>query len=221
MRVTTTASSAPATVRNTTPPVGFARDQRLPTCRCRPINSFPIKKSRLAEPRIRISETLSPSRRFTSQGSHHERTIRLPADQSRLEVDRTASPDFRSRPFLVRGLSDAAEPELLVDLRRHSFADAGGADPHRRGPGDALHAACRSRLQVGRKHRARRQLRLAVAQHARLWRIDVLFRRLYPHVPRLVLRVVQGAARSAVDSRRHYLPLDDGDWLHGLCAALG
>ena len=52
-------------------------------------------------------------------------------------------PDHGPRPFLVRGLSDAAQPELLVDLRRHPFDDAGGADRHRRDPGDALHAACR------------------------------------------------------------------------------
>ena len=38
----------------------------------------------------------------------NERTIRFPADQSRLEVDRTAPPDHGPRPFLVRGLSDAA-----------------------------------------------------------------------------------------------------------------
>ena len=63
------------------------RDQRLPTCRCRPINSFPIPKSRSAESRIRYPRPLSPSRRLTSSGSHHERTIRFPADQSRLEVD--------------------------------------------------------------------------------------------------------------------------------------
>ncbi len=37
-------------------------------CRCRPINSFPIAKSRLAEPRGSKSETLSPSRRLTSLG---------------------------------------------------------------------------------------------------------------------------------------------------------
>src|SRR5258706_226898 len=56
MRAITTASSAPATVRNTTPRVAFGRDQRRPTWRCRPINSFPIAKSRLAEPRIDIRD---------------------------------------------------------------------------------------------------------------------------------------------------------------------
>ena len=52
-------------------------------------------------------------------------------------------------------------------------------------------------------------------------RLDVLRRRLHPHVPRHVLRLVQGAARSAVDSRRHSLPVDDGDRLPRLHAALG
>ena len=138
-----------------------------------------------------------------------------------LQVDRTASADYGSHAFLVRGLSDAAQPELLVDLRRHPFVDARRADPDRRDPGDALHAECRPRLQVGRRHRARRQLRLAAAQHARHRRLDVLLRRLRPHVPRPLLRVVQGAARGALDPRRHHLPPDDGDRLHGLRAAVG
>ena len=51
--------------------------------------------------------------------------------------------------------------------------------------------------------------------------VDVLPRRLHPHVPRHLLRVLQGAARSAVDPRRHHLPADDGDRLHGLRAGLG
>src|SRR6185312_16626525 len=124
----------------------------------------------------------------------NERTIRFSADQSRLEVDRTAPPDYGTHAFVVRGVPDAAQPELLVDLRGHPFDDAGCADPDRRNPGDALHAARRSRLQVGRTDRARRQLRLAAAQHPRLRRLDVLPRRLHPYVPRPLLRVVQGAA---------------------------
>src|SRR5260370_218293 len=84
-------------------------------------------------------------------------------DRRRVEVDRTPSADPGTRPFLVRGLPDATQPELLVDLRRHPFNDARAADPDWCDPGDALHAACRHGLQVGRKHRARRQLWLAVA----------------------------------------------------------
>ena len=53
-----------------------------------------------------------------------------------------------------------------------------------------------------RKHHARRQLRLADALHARQRRLDVLPRRLYPHVPRPLLRLLQGAARDDLDHRR-------------------
>ncbi len=123
--------------------------------------------------------------------------------------------------FVLRRLSDAAQPELLVDVRRHPLLHARRADHHRHRAGDALHAACRLRLQVGRRHHARRQLRLAVALPARQRRVDVLPRRLHPHVPRHVLRLLQGAARSALDPRRHHLSADDGDRLHGLRAAVG
>src|SRR6266446_7837195 len=165
MRAITTASSAPATARNTTPQVAFGRDRHRPTWQCRPTNSSPIAKSRLAELRIDIRE-FKPAASFTSSGSHHERTIRLPADPSRDEVDRATPPDFRSRSLLVRGLSDPAQPELLVDLRRHPFVDARSAGPHRRDPGDALHAARRLGLQVCRADHARRELRLADALYA-------------------------------------------------------
>jgi hypothetical protein len=86
MKAITTASSAPAMARNTTPQAAFGRDRHRPTWRCRPTDSFPIAKSRLAELRIDIRE-FKPAASFTSSGSHHERTIRLPADQSRDEVD--------------------------------------------------------------------------------------------------------------------------------------
>ena len=130
-------------------------------------------------------------------------------------------PTRRPDSFFVRRVSDAAQPELPVDLRRHSRIHAGCADRHRHRAGDALHAACRSRLQIGRGHHARRQLRLAAALSARERRFDVLPRRLHPHVPRHLLRVIQRAARGAVDPRRHHLSADDGDRLHGLRAGLG
>src|SRR5258705_13462731 len=205
MRAITTASSAPAMARNTTPQAAFGRDQGRQTWRCRPTNSSPIAKSRLAKLRIDIRE-FKPAASSTSSGSHHERTIRLPADPSRDEVDRTASTDFRSRPLLVCGLSDAAESELLVDLRRHPFVDARGADPDRRDPGDALYAGGHHGLQICRADHARRELRLAVALYARERRVDVLPGRLHPHVPRPVLWFVQGAAGNPLDSRRHHLP---------------
>ena len=97
----------------------------------------------------------------------------------------------------------------------------GVADHHRRRAGDALHAACRHGLQFRRAHHARRELRLAAALPALQRRLDVLPRRLHPHVPRHVLRLLQGAARGAVDPRRHPLPADDGDRLPRLHAALG
>src|SRR5258705_7762995 len=185
MRAITTASSAPAMARNTTPQAAFGRDQGRQTWRCRPTNSSPIAKSRLAKLRIDIRE-FKPAASSTSSGSHHERTIRLPADPSHDEVDRTASTDFRSRPLLVRGLSDAAQSELLVDLRRHPFDDARFAGPYRRDTGDALHAARRLGLQVCRADHARRELRLADALYARERRVHVLPCRVNPQVPRPV-----------------------------------
>ena len=98
---------------------------------------------------------------------------------------------------------------------------AGRADRHRHRAGDALHAACRPRLQFRRAHHARRELRLAAALPALQRRLDVLPRRLHPHVPRHVLRLLQGAARGALDPRRHPAAADDRDRLHGLRAALG
>ena len=76
-------------------------------------------------------------------------------------------------------------------------------------------------VRFGRAHHARRELRLAAPLPARQRRVDVLPRRLHPHVPRPLLRLLQGAARGALDPRRHHLPADDGDRLHGLRAALG
>ncbi len=98
---------------------------------------------------------------------------------------------------------------------------AGLADRDRRLPGDVLHAERRAGLPVRRAHHARRELRLAAALPARQRRLDVLRRRLHPHLPRPLLRLLQGAARDPLDPRRDHLPPDDGDRLHGLRAALG
>ena len=123
--------------------------------------------------------------------------------------------------FLVHRLSDAAQPELLVDVRRHPRVHARRADGHRHRAGDALHAACRSRLQFRRIDHARRQLRLAAALPACQRRLVLLRRRLCPHRARHVLRLLQGSARGVVDPRRHPVPVDGGHRLHGLRAALG
>ncbi len=80
---------------------------------------------------------------------------------------------------------------------------------------------CDAGLQLRRAHHARRELRLADPLSARQRRLDVLPRRLHPHLPRHLLRLLQGAARGAVAARRHHLPPDDGHRLHGLRAALG
>ena len=134
---------------------------------------------------------------------------------------RAAAADRRTDLFLLRRLSDAAQPELLVDLRRHPRLHAGAADRHRRGAGDALHPACRPGLQFGRSHHARREFRLAVALRAFQRRLDVLPRRLHPHVPRHVLRLLQGAARGALDPRRDPAAAHDHGRLHGLRAGVG
>ena len=57
------------------------------------------------------------------------------------------------------------------------------------------------------EHHARRELRLAAALPARQRRLDVLPGGLHPYVPRHVLRLLQGAARGAVDPRRDPLLL--------------
>ena len=45
--------------------------------------------------------------------------------------------------------------------------------------------------------------------------------RLHPHLPRALLRLLQGAARASVDPRRHPPDSHDDGGLHGLRAALG
>ena len=70
-------------------------------------------------------------------------------------------------------------------------------------------------------HYARRELRLAVTLHPCQRRIVLLRRRLHPHRPRHVLRLLQGAARGALDSRRHPVPADGEYRFHGLRAAVG
>ena len=116
---------------------------------------------------------------------------------------------------------DAAQFELLVDIRRHFDVYADGANRDRHRAGHALYAGRRSRLQFRRAYHARRELRLAPALSAFQRRVDVLLRGLRTHFSRHVLRVLQVAAGSFVDPRRHYLSADDGHRLHGLCAALG
>ena len=121
----------------------------------------------------------------------------------------------------VRRFPDAAQHQLPVDHGRAAHVLPGRADRHRHRARHALHPERRRRLQQRRGHPPRRELRLAAAQHPCGGRLDVLPRRLHPHRPRPLLRLLQGAARGAVDPRRRHLPADDGDRLHGLLAALG
>ena len=134
---------------------------------------------------------------------------------------RKPSADRGPRPFLVHRLPGAAEPDLFLDLRRHPGGHARLADRDRRVPGHVLHAECRDGLPVRRAHHARRELRLAAPLPARQRRVDVLRRRLHPHLPELLLRLLQGAARGSLHPRRDHLPSDDGHRLHGLRASLG
>ena len=70
-------------------------------------------------------------------------------------------------------------------------------------------------------HHARRELRLADPLCASERRVDVLHRHLYPYFPRPVLRILQGAARIAVDAGRDHPAADDGHRVHGLRVAVG
>ena len=148
---------------------------------------------------------------------HSTYTAAKPVDA----VAGTAAADREPRPFVLRRLSDAAQFELLVDVRRHPHLHARRADRHRHRAGDALHAARRFRLQFGRRHHARRQLRLAVALRACQRRVVLLPCRLHPHGARHVLRLLQGPARGAVDPRRYPVPAHGRNGLHGLRAAVG
>jgi hypothetical protein len=87
----------------------------------------------------------------------------------------------------------------------------------------AMHYAADTAIafQSVEKHHARRELRLAAALHARQRRVVLLRCGLHAHLPRHVLRLLQGSARNALDPRRVILLSDDGDRVHGLRSALG
>ena len=74
---------------------------------------------------------------------------------------------------------------------------------------------------VDQADHARRQRRLAAALYAYDRRELLLPRHLHPHLPRALLRILQGAARAGVDARAGHLSVDDGDGVHGLRAAVG
>src|SRR3546814_1437521 len=72
-----------------------------------------------------------------------------------------------------------------------------------------------------RSYHARRERRLVHPLRAYERREHVLHRRLSAHLSRPLLWFVQGTARNGLAARGRDLPLDDGDRLHGLCAAVG
>ena len=109
----------------------------------------------------------------------------------------------------------------LLEFRRPRRDLPDHPDRHRHRPGDALLRLGRRRVQFGRAHHARRQRGLVAALRPRQRRQLLLHRHLHPHLPRPLLRLLQGAARDGVDARPGHLPADDGDRLHGLCPALG
>src|SRR5215472_15516203 len=99
-------------------------------------------------------------RAIRQAGFDDERRFDLSAAKRVHEMDGAPAAGRQPGPFLVYRLSDAAQFELLVDVRRYPHLHAWRADHYRRRAGDALHAACRFRLRFGRGHYARRQLRL-------------------------------------------------------------
>src|SRR5438034_8726531 len=111
------ASSAPATARNTTLPAASAAVRHRKTSRSPPTPSSPTARSGSADLPY-------------SPGFDHERKFHLPAAGPMHAVDRAAAANWRADPFLVRRLSDAAQPELLVDLRRHPLLHCRTADRH-------------------------------------------------------------------------------------------
>src|SRR6516165_6520415 len=179
-RALMTATSVLAMARFTTPQAVSGKDPRRSISHCRPTNSSPIARY----------GSVDCFFQFVLQGFQDERTVELPAEEPNPAVARAAAAHRWAHLLLLRRLPDSAQSQLLVDLRRHSHLHAGGADRDRHCARNALHAARRLCLQLRRAHHARRELRLAVALRPRQRRLHVLSGRLYPHVPRLVLRLI-------------------------------
>ena len=185
-----TAGSAPATARSTIPPAASGKVRRPRTSRCRPTSSSPTPRSGSADGRLLLQGSI-----MSGHPTYQPQNAFMKWMERRLPIAGLVYSSFVAYPT-PRNLNYwwTFGGILILHARR--------ADHHRRRAGDALHAACRYRLQFRRADHARRELRLAVALPARQRRLDVLPRRLHPHVPRHVLRLLQGAARGAVDPRR-------------------
>ena len=114
---------------STTPPAASATARRRRTCAIPPY-AF-------------INDTSSGSAEQRDQ-RHAARTFPRYQPKSAVRaLVRRAPADHAAGLRQLRRLSDAAEPELLVDLRRHPGVHAGGADRHRHRARHALRAACR------------------------------------------------------------------------------
>ena len=85
---------------------------------------------------------LRPQRRRADLGGTRH-GLTLLAEQAR-EVDRPPAADLRLHAARALRLSDAAQPELLVEFRLARRGHAGDHDRHRHRAGDAVHAQCRS-----------------------------------------------------------------------------
>src|SRR5207344_65448 len=121
----------------------------------------------------------------------------------------------------VHGVPHAAQSELLVDLRRHPHLHARVANRDRRRARHALRGHAGRRFRQHRAPHARRELGMALALHPCRRCLDVLPRRLHPHLARPLLRLLQGTARSDMDPRRIDPLHDDRHRLHGLFARVG
>src|SRR6185369_14976588 len=196
----TAAGSARATVRSTTPPAVFVKDRRPAIWKCLPTRLLQTPKSKSAR-ELRYDEWSY---------------LKLRAHLALGQMVGRAPSDRASDARIVRRLSDAAQSQLSLDVRRHPDFLPRRPDRDGRRACNALSAERYGCVRIDRAHPPRCQLRLDDPEFPLRRRVDVLPRRLHPHVPRLLLRFVQGAARSAVDSRRGHPACDDGHRVHGL-----
>src|SRR5208282_6825483 len=95
----------------------------------------PIKRRRIASllSLPQVAAALSTRFQYRARGRirlDHERTFDLRAAEFLVAMVGAASADCQPGLFVLHRLSDAAQPELLVDVRRHSQLHAGRADRH-------------------------------------------------------------------------------------------
>src|SRR6516165_5460728 len=158
MKATTADSFARAMAPNTIRPAAFAAVLPRPTSRFLRTHSSPIPRSGSVRRRAFFSLRPDPVPRSNHDRTFHDRPAArgvatpvetvgrqgplrasgLPAEQRTAAVARGAAANRWAGLFVGGHLSDAAQPELLVDLRRDPYLHAGGADRDRCCAGDAL-----------------------------------------------------------------------------------